>query len=75
MEETATTQSNRSTSKKKNKRVENVSNTFDEKFLKLLTLFDKNVSDWKNSALRGNSITSEDILKQKKDQFATGMFL
>ena len=76
MEATSATQFNLSSSKKKkNKRVENVSNTFDEKFLKLLTMFDKNLSDWKSSALKGNPITSEDILKQKKDQFETGRVL
>ena len=75
MEAKSATQVNLSSSKKKKNKRENVSNTFDEKFLKLLTMFDKNVSDWKSSALKGNTITSEDILKQKKDQFETGRVL
>ena len=68
-------QLNTSTSRKTKKVEKAQSNAIREKFLKLLTSFDKSLSNWKHCSLRGNSIITEDILSKKKDIFTRGKFI
>lgn len=56
-----------SNDKKAKKQQKQQTNPVGEKFMKLLTMFDKSLSNWKNCSLIGNTLLTQDILSKKKE--------
>ena len=63
-----------SNDKKAKKQQKQQTNAVGEKFMKLLTMFDKSLSNWKNCSLIGNTLLTQDILSKKKEILSSGKF-
>lgn len=57
--------------KKSKKHQKQSTDPIDDKYHKLLLLFEKILTDWKKCSVSGNSIINEEILAKKKEQFSS----